>query len=367
MSGLDYYTDDELEEYWERLHPSNVYGTLCEKMYHYTTLNTLWKIIDNDTMFATNVRFSNDSEEYRIGEEIVNRAIDSLTSQGKKLLFTSNYSNFYMLCFCKTDNLLSQWREYARGGVSLQFDFTYEHFFSIMDEKNESAIQRMVVKPIKVFYVDKNNTRALAKIRSNVKKLYKLYKGKPDDIRPNYLFGEFIPYIKHVGFREEKELRLLFRPEPINVKSFVGYLDKGGLLKPYIKISCKGLSSSVEAPSVMHGVGANNKVIEYCNQNGIAIRCNNRMNSDEFVLNDCKDQETEFKKIKKMIDAVNYLENTNIKLWCEGHLPIRQITVGPSENRDDIKESIEHKLRSIYWLNYVSVQTSDIPYRDKRE
>ena len=117
----------------------------------------------------------------------------------------------------------------------------------------------------------------------------------------------------------------------------------------------------------MHGEGANEEVVEFCNNNGITTICDVRVAPNEFVLNDCEKQETVFKKIKTKIDAVNFLEKTSIKLWCEGHLPIRKITVGPFENREYIKECIEHKFSNIYWLNYVSVQTSDIPYRDKRE
>ena len=52
-----------------------------------------------------------------------------------------------------------------------------------------------------------------------------------------------------------------------------------------------------------------------------------------------------------------------IKVWCEGHLPIRSITVGPSKNQANIKEAISYYCKHTYWLRDVAVDVSAIPFR----
>ena len=40
-------------------------------LYHYAGLETAWKILESDVFLARNIRFSNDSEEYKRGGKIV--------------------------------------------------------------------------------------------------------------------------------------------------------------------------------------------------------------------------------------------------------------------------------------------------------
>lgn len=56
-----------------------------------------------------------------------------------------------------------------------------------------------------------------------------------------------------------------------------------------------------------------------------------------------------------------------LKIWCDGHWPIRKITVGPTNNKEMIAENIKTYCKTKYWLKYVEVDYSPIPYREKRE
>lgn len=40
-------------------------------LYHYAGIDTIWKILESDSFLARNIRFSNDSEEYRLGEKVI--------------------------------------------------------------------------------------------------------------------------------------------------------------------------------------------------------------------------------------------------------------------------------------------------------
>ena len=58
------------------------------------------------------------------------------------------------------------------------------------------------------------------------------------------------------------------------------------------------------------------------------------------------------------------LESERIKIWCEGHLPIRSIRVSPCENQEQVIRSLRHYCKhKKYWLKYVDVVGSLIPYR----
>ena len=54
-----------------------------------------------------------------------------------------------------------------------------------------------------------------------------------------------------------------------------------------------------------------------------------------------------------------------ISVWCEGHLPLREITVGPCVNQKGVEEAIRHYCKHVYWLRDVEIGVSAIPYRNR--
>lgn len=53
----------------------------------------------------------------------------------------------------------------------------------------------------------------------------------------------------------------------------------------------------------------------------------------------------------------------NVKIWCDGHLPIRQIIVGPSRDAEYMANSIREYIKTKYWMNDIEVKLSGIPLR----
>ena len=51
------------------------------------------------------------------------------------------------------------------------------------------------------------------------------------------------------------------------------------------------------------------------------------------------------------------------KIWCDGHLPIRRIVVGPSQDAELMKNSIKEYLKTKYWTKDIEVEVSKIPLR----
>ncbi len=71
------------------------------------------------------------------------------------------------------------------------------------------------------------------------------------------------------------------------------------------------------------------------------------------------------KRIQELLkkDSFNEGQALNIPVWCEGHLPLRKITVGPCPDQNGMLEAIRHYCKHTYWLRDVEVHASDIPFR----
>ena len=121
---------------------------MIEKMYYYTSTDTMCKILQNGNMFATNLNYMNDAQEYVNGlkeirtlcldedfvrsvyptntDGIIDRLIQALNNEmtEKKLIEYMETNTSYSISFCKDRDLLSQWTTYAReSGVSIEMTF----------------------------------------------------------------------------------------------------------------------------------------------------------------------------------------------------------------------------------------------------
>ena len=121
---------------------------MAERMYYYTSTDTMCKILQKGDMFATNLNYMNDAQEYVNGlkeirtlcldEELVRkvysenademnaRMIEMLRNEmtEEKLHEYMETNTRYSISFCKDRDLLSQWTTYAReSGVSIEMAF----------------------------------------------------------------------------------------------------------------------------------------------------------------------------------------------------------------------------------------------------
>ena len=132
---------------------------------------------------ARNIRFSNDSEEYKRGGEIVKEYVQKTMDDDQKCkeLEEKMYQGiqmYYMVCFCEDGDLLSQWRGYAKDGVSFGMDFLEElaenaQIFTVLnnsknrgdDEKERYKFNdeylRLVEMPYQVFYTEEEKSQNL--------------------------------------------------------------------------------------------------------------------------------------------------------------------------------------------------------------
>lgn len=107
-------------------------------LYHYTTLDGAMGILRSQNLWASDVRFLNDSSELEYAATIIDNVVaqtfgaitdpalaTAVSSIGSISYLASLRSRPFIACFCEEPDLLSQWRAYGRGQapVSLGFEF----------------------------------------------------------------------------------------------------------------------------------------------------------------------------------------------------------------------------------------------------
>ncbi len=387
----------EIEEAYKRLIGIEREGGNEGLLYHYRSLDNFWRIIESDSFWATNTRFSNDEEEQRLGLALINNAYLGLTDRTDTL-------DCYMVCFCKEDDKLSQWRGYANNGVSIGFDFTNLRPFFVQRRNSSKTDLEVYNGAVEVgYFKDKNDTDALIKWMGVPKNEYEGNR----EIWEERLLNR-VPFIKHNGFKEEAEYRLVFEGKTLN--NCICYRESGGVKIPYVIIRA-GRKKKTKYPALrvmfdteddqgkeklniikdVISKGHSIKVIECCgktiqkklkkwcdgcirvkkiNLENASIEWGNCPNIDgyhfvkknEIIVTDCTEQEEVYNDLHEELHKK--LGDNAPKIWCEGHLPIRSITIGPNPDIERVKESIEHYCKkSVYWLKDVDIKLSRIPYR----
>lgn len=354
-------------------------------LYHYTSREVFWKIMDNEIFYARHIMFSNDYRENKIGKEKVKWAMEKLDMKP-----LDSEAVPFMICFCEKDDLLSQWRGYAMQGIALEFDFTKGLYgmndgfssyycYTIMNEKEDEeaqekdeAIVEAIASPYSVIYANEECEEG-GLIEEKMKIICE------NSGNPLQRILQTIPYIKSDKFEEEKEYRLIFDMNQLipNSKQRLAekkyrYLEVEGIRKPNILVKFRDESAkNSEKIKIYYGAASLDSVMEKLTEelkkSGITIQPVRdsqkfKLNSNEIILSDGRYQETVCTKLRLMIRS-NLHQYGNLKVWCDGHLPIRRIVVGPSRDAELMKNSIEEYLKTKYWANDIQVEVSKIPLR----
>ncbi len=383
-------------------------------LYHYAGIETIWKILEGDSFLARNIRFSNDAEEYRLGEKWIREyAKDQFADDERKKQFEVRLQlktgMFYMICFCKEGDLLSQWRGYAKDGASLGMDFLEEddspqehtEIFTVLNNENhreENRYQldgeylRFVEMPYQTFYVDGDEEdKSLGKAIQSF---------DDEDARPALLLN-LIPFIKDKGFIEEAEYRILFdisdlgKTEAQNRKIMsrkIQYTERENRRLPNIaievgdtekkehKVSKIILGTEIKTRASRQGMKTKEiegiyKEIESeivkltkrgTRRRKVCFNCERSCTKKHIYIGEGNNQEDIMACIEDVLQRYDFPIDceSGVKIWCRGHLPIREIIVGPGEKKEKLKESLKHYMQNVYWLRYVEVRDSKIPLQN---
>lgn len=377
-------------------------------LYHYTSREVFWKIMDSETFLARHIMFSNDYEENKIGNEKIELAAE------KNGIEIGNIEDLpFMICFCEKDDLLSQWRGYAKEGIALEFDFskglyglndgfsTYscytimnnsdekEMFLSKIPclskgtKKDEVLFMGAIASPYSVIYtesVKQQRDKYDQVIEQKIQKIQSVFDEMDNPERaPWNLAMAMIPFIKNNKFSEESEYRLIFDLKKLLSESQhhllqqkYTYLDVDGVRKPNIRVKFGNMLEHENKTTRLYYVNSNlddnvKELARELRKEKIKLEIvkkprKYKMKQDEILLSDSTYQEEIYTKLRTLLHRRKNAPD-KISIWCDGHPPIRRIIVGPSQDAELMKCSIDEYLKTKYWAKDIEVEISKIPLR----
>jgi len=205
--------------------PSFIFGPANgEPLFHYTDLGGVHGIVGKGDLWLSNSRYSNDDEEltrgYRTAEDEIEAARkerqddqqwQSYLTSVAGLLAKPADEGVYICCFCKRDNLLSQWRGYAANGNGVSIQFIPSGFGNIAGfDSPLGGLMRLW----RVFYEPATQAEI---IRDALRFAFDSQPPLPLDDRAQRAADAitfFIPTFKNKDFEDEDEWRLIFTPPP---------------------------------------------------------------------------------------------------------------------------------------------------------
>jgi len=370
----------------------NLFKTTQDSFYpgkftaHYTTLSNFYSIVDTDGLWATQARFSND------GLELKNTPNSSTSNR---------IPDCYVVSLTLDEDILSQWRGYCfdKEGVSVSFDLSTYRPVYLSHGGEQSQSFYLVGQPV-----------IYGEMTAEI--------GEHLDTSENRFISleNSCSILKHNSFHEEKEIRLVVTNKNRELENCIRYRQSGNLQVPFVELKMgnpenqnkKAIVRVNAEQSVCSEVNAAVKPIAkivFCRAEEKAHKCYDdhdcfgctmrsikpsscypkesecrylevgSLISNEnnvVMISEGVNQKEIFVEVAKVVDVLNeqdlYKKN-KIKVWCEGHLPIRKIRVGNTRRLDELHEAIKHfcEFGEHYWLRYVDVDPTNIPYRSRLE
>jgi hypothetical protein len=186
-------------------------------LFHYTDLAGFESIVSKHDLWLTHLRYSNDEEELNHGQRIVNNVIADELNQSPaadKAAFLQAVKeklaqtvDVYVCCFCRRDDLLSQWRGYGANGAGVSLGLDSQEFQQLTGPDSPSG---GLLRVWRVFYEEDRQ-------RDIIKGLLDFGASQPDTPEERTentaaAIQFFMPTFKNASFKAEEECRMIFTP-----------------------------------------------------------------------------------------------------------------------------------------------------------
>ena len=219
------------------LNPADFYQDI---LYHYTSAAGFNGIISSKVLRATNFSYLNDSNEIQHGHEIVRIVIEEHlktadSSKSKNFLSRAAKSiedlsvdlEYYLACFCKKSDRLSQWRAYGSETGRFCIGFDTERLF---DTDPKTILSRVIYKD------DEKQKKIASAINLAIESI--VAGDSPDfldQVHEQFMhkITNELCFFKDQSFEEEDEWRIVYASEsPTKI-----YFDtSSGIIKPFVEL-----------------------------------------------------------------------------------------------------------------------------------
>ena len=370
------------------------------ELFYYTSTDTLYYVLSKGDIFATNIRYMNDSEEYINGlqelyelaqkKELVTEWIkekglnESLLSRIENTFTERNLKEnretmeYYSISFCEKNDILSQWAIYAKeSGVSIKMNFEKELYEFSTKSIEKEQLAKWNLLPQKVYYFTyqsmKQDEEQYKRVAYEV--LNQLYEESAKDQAEwkNERWRYISTLVKRYDFYQEKEYRLVFEPNETTFPPYIEYRPDKKVLKPYLDIECDRCFGW-PIWEVMIGPGFNQQVVydsvEHLLNNG-KLKVGIKNTEDyvkrvkEYLQPNSKDLET-CKEYKELIGQIQQSDRSNQITLEEAKIYIvqklREIRKEVCENNSYSKDIKNYFNKYHFTESGVVITKSSIPY-----
>ncbi|MCM1284941.1 MAG: hypothetical protein NC213_00090 [Acetobacter sp.] len=330
----------------------------------YTNINSLYKFLDSDLLRLGCSELSNDYME-------------------NKMMSIEKTYDTYICSFYQGDksagDKYSQWLAYcSNGGASLEFYFGQDYINLKAIDSNEDY-ENSAINHFDLINKSEKSLFDYSLLCGDDKSAFYLYPNFPvyvqycDEVNKNNnsIYNSVIssivadpgllaPYFKHSGFEQESEARLAFINKNHRLDRCVKFRERNdGTKSPYIEVKF-GDNDKNDRPCGING--ENEKELE----EAIIKLLNNRTYAEilyktPIIIPQGNDQEKIYNIVEKVLNN-NDFKKENLKIICQGHLPITMITLAPMKDSSIQKKKLEIYCKSKYWLKNVEICESKIPY-----
>ena len=236
---------------------------LPERLYHYTSIDGIEGILKERALWATQIHFLNDTQEFKYSLGILRKVLGDLIKEYQKippcaisnskealaylyntimdmiLIQSNDKFRIFVFSFSKRD-LLSQWRGYCPpgGGYSIGFrsdllikllgDFPYKLTIEscIYDEKRQEAKIKLLLDKTSETYIAHWSESPNQIEKARITNLVTFFQD----------FSQLAATLKHPAFHEECEWRIVSNLIPIES---VLFRKRKSILLPYLPIYFK--------------------------------------------------------------------------------------------------------------------------------
>ena len=226
-----------------------------ERLYHYTTFSGLLGIVRSSTLWASDIRYMNDSAELKhtldlIRIEITKRVVAGHTKPDLLNQFldwvTHRITNGHMLfasSFRANGNLLSQWRGYSRigKGVSLGFNpgfilecakkQSFQIGKCIYNRKSQRRLIAQVIDSVEALADGTDEDPGIHSKESRARAYQCIFQKIESDLL------RIAAILKHPSFKEEEEWRIVSPVITDYLKEPVLFREGTSMLVPYIEFN----------------------------------------------------------------------------------------------------------------------------------
>ena len=191
-------------------------------LYHYTNQSSLLNILETHLLFASDIRFLNDSQEYKLGLESIKRAIDERAMKlnpgdanfdhyGRMLeaIHGTGSGPLYVASWSEKSDDLCQWRAYSGSGTGYAVQMDGNQIQQLAKEQN------FIFAPC-IYEPDERRKWINAIVDLGLEEMIEGGRTKSSECLStitliNHLI-RFSPLLKHEAFKGEQEWRLICGP-----------------------------------------------------------------------------------------------------------------------------------------------------------